>query len=427
MGEPLISVLVPLFNAREFIEECLHSIQRQSYMNFEVIVCDNGSKDDSLAVAREAVAGDLRFIFLSEPEPGIHRALGRALSVSRGEWITFLDNDDRYHPNRLEKTLQAVLEAGAVMGVCRARRINREGRPILGGDGSVSHTRRLDFMPAILPHLLSQYNHFNTLSNMLVHRRTLEARLPFPAEANLALDYYLALNVVGAGEPLVMITESLVDRRFHEKNVSRRYADMVVQVLPMLVAYDRQRPVLHPDIHRRVRTEIYVKAVQHLRRTGQVERIPGFFQEYLGTQIDSALYGFFQMAAQFHLKGADSVIFWSGDHPLADFMRGMVHGDVKDAAGWFLKAWKGSCGHFPEAANNWSVRMAASDPVGARQMLFEALKVKPSYMDALVNLHYLESAQLQSMKQTFWLSPPTLNHFIYHEAGMTLKPPDGET
>ncbi len=99
----LISILLPVFNAQQFLGDCLRSIQQQTYQNFEVVVVDDGSTDDSPRILSDFARQDPRFRVLPlSNNRGIVAALNHGLEHCQGEWIARMDADDIMQPQRLE-------------------------------------------------------------------------------------------------------------------------------------------------------------------------------------------------------------------------------------------------------------------------------------------------------------------------------------
>lgn len=98
----LISILLPVYNAQQFLWDCLRSIQRQTCENFEVVIVDDGSTDGTAAILKEVSDRDKRFRILSLPENrGIVAALNHGLETCRGDWVARMDADDIMFPERL--------------------------------------------------------------------------------------------------------------------------------------------------------------------------------------------------------------------------------------------------------------------------------------------------------------------------------------
>jgi glycosyltransferase involved in cell wall biosynthesis len=97
---PLVSVIIPCFNAARWIEETLRSVLNQSWKEMEVLVIDDGSKDASVAIAR--AVNDPRIQVYTQPNQGASAARNHGLRRARGDYIQYLDADDLLSPNKLE-------------------------------------------------------------------------------------------------------------------------------------------------------------------------------------------------------------------------------------------------------------------------------------------------------------------------------------
>ena len=105
-GAPLVSVIVPAFNAASTVLETLDSIRRQTMEDFEIIVIDDGSTDDTLA--RLHTFDDPRVRIFSYPNAGLATARNRGLERARGEFVSFIDSDDMWTPDKLELQVKAL-------------------------------------------------------------------------------------------------------------------------------------------------------------------------------------------------------------------------------------------------------------------------------------------------------------------------------
>jgi glycosyltransferase involved in cell wall biosynthesis len=96
---PLISIIMATYNRAAYIEEALESIKRQTFRDFEIIVVDDGSTDDTREIMKKYE--DARYIYLDHV--GIAGARNTAVKVARGKWIAFLDSDDLWMEDKLQK------------------------------------------------------------------------------------------------------------------------------------------------------------------------------------------------------------------------------------------------------------------------------------------------------------------------------------
>ena len=106
-AEPLCSVIVANYNYARFLGAMIVSVQRQTYSSFELIVCDDGSTDNSVAVLNEWQANEPRLQVITQPNGGMASAWNRCFAASRGEIVCVLDADDEMHPQRLQQIVEA--------------------------------------------------------------------------------------------------------------------------------------------------------------------------------------------------------------------------------------------------------------------------------------------------------------------------------
>jgi len=124
---PTISVIVPVFNVQDHIGACLESLRDQSFSDFEAIVVDDGSTDDSPARMRAAIAQDPRFRVIHQENRGLSGARNTGLEVARGTFIAFLDGDDRYDPEFLAQMHAALENSEADWVACGLRNMHADG------------------------------------------------------------------------------------------------------------------------------------------------------------------------------------------------------------------------------------------------------------------------------------------------------------
>jgi glycosyltransferase involved in cell wall biosynthesis len=128
---PLVSVVMPSFNSADTIEATLRSVVAQTYPAFEIIVVDDGSSDDTVARAR-AVPSERPILVEAEGRnQGAPRARNRGAELAKGEFLAFLDSDDSWSPDKLERQVQAMLAAPeAVLCFTQIRHDDHLGREI---------------------------------------------------------------------------------------------------------------------------------------------------------------------------------------------------------------------------------------------------------------------------------------------------------
>ncbi|MGN0537058.1 MAG: glycosyltransferase family 2 protein [Acutalibacteraceae bacterium] len=117
-SKPIISILVPIYNVEKYLDRCLKSIQNQSFTDFEVIMINDGSQDNSGKIARKYAEEDKRFILVNQENIGMSKSRNKAYSMSRGDYISLIDSDDYVAPDFLAEMYSAAKKSGADVTVC---------------------------------------------------------------------------------------------------------------------------------------------------------------------------------------------------------------------------------------------------------------------------------------------------------------------
>lgn len=113
---PQISVIIPIYNAGRYLRQCLESIAGQTFRDFEVIMVNDGSTDDSAGICKDFCQRDARFLYINKENGGVSSARNRGLKEAKGEFVSFIDADDELFPSSLE-TLVGLMEGQAAVSI----------------------------------------------------------------------------------------------------------------------------------------------------------------------------------------------------------------------------------------------------------------------------------------------------------------------
>lgn len=131
--EPLVSIIVPSYNHEKFIGDAIESLLNQTYKNFEIIVVDDGSDDESLKIIKKFEDKN-NFFYSSQTNQGICRTLNRAIKeFSKGEYISLIASDDIWHLSKLEFQVKEILK-NPLSELCYSQAIKfSQDQKIMGG------------------------------------------------------------------------------------------------------------------------------------------------------------------------------------------------------------------------------------------------------------------------------------------------------
>ncbi|CAD7289460.1 Undecaprenyl-phosphate 4-deoxy-4-formamido-L-arabinose transferase [Campylobacter majalis] len=133
MGDVLISVVMPVYNAQKYLDEAIQSILNQTYKNFEFIIINDGSSDESLNIIQKYKKQDERIVLINRQNKGLVYSLNEGIKISKGKFIARMDADDISLNNRLELQLKFMLENN--LDICGGDFVYMDEN---GGDISIS-------------------------------------------------------------------------------------------------------------------------------------------------------------------------------------------------------------------------------------------------------------------------------------------------
>lgn len=122
-----ISIVIPVYNIEKYLKECLDSIINQTFKDFEAICVNDGSKDSSLEILNEYAKKDSRFKIITQENAGSGAARNKGLSHAQGKYVQFLDGDDYFELEMLEKLYNLAEKHQADVAVCSSRKVDDEG------------------------------------------------------------------------------------------------------------------------------------------------------------------------------------------------------------------------------------------------------------------------------------------------------------
>ena len=130
MSTPKVSIIVPVYNLADYIENTVVSLLAQTYQNIEIILIDDGSKDASLSIIERFAASDDRIVYTSQANGGAAKVRNAGLALATGEFVTFVDGDDMLSPNTIADNIGHFSDDKVDWVAFSIKRVNAEGQYI---------------------------------------------------------------------------------------------------------------------------------------------------------------------------------------------------------------------------------------------------------------------------------------------------------
>lgn len=208
MIEDLVSIITPAYKARSYVSETIRSVQGQEYQNWEMLIVDDGSPDDTADIVEAHARQDPRVRLIRQTNAGPAMARQKALEHAKGDFIAFLDSDDLWLPDKLKTQMAFMTAHGAVLSFTGFRRINADG----------SQTGRQIHVPATLDYQTLLGNTAIATSTVIIDRRKSG---PFSMTKTYYDDFVLWLGILKRGHRALGLDQDLMRYRVLGLSVSR--------------------------------------------------------------------------------------------------------------------------------------------------------------------------------------------------------------
>jgi alpha-1,3-rhamnosyltransferase len=264
---PLVSVIVPCFNHEKYITECIDSIMNQSYTNFELVVIDDGSKDDSFKVLKE-LKKKYNFNLIHQKNHGLSATLNRGIKeFSNGKYITFCASDDYWSLDKLEKQVE-FMEKNQEFPMCYGNTyyINTNSVPVIQKDKNFRGGWLFDDIFTYKIHPPVNY----------MYRAKIFKEVGYYNESMYAEDYYMNLKIASRF-PIGYLNEYLSYYRINFKKYDIKAIHLIVNShLKTIEEYKSNH------LYKKAKTAAYLNKFDWLAgfRKSKIEAFKTLFQCY---------------------------------------------------------------------------------------------------------------------------------------------------
>ena len=195
MDQPLVSIIVPVYNIAPYLERCLNSLRGQTWQALEVWLVDDGSTDSSLAICRAAEAADSRFHVIHQDNAGVSQARNAALERATGKDLHFAVGDDYLPPDATETLVRNAEAAGADLVIAHFYRVTGDHQAQRGHIKDYRIMTRQEFAGEMMKAPSNFY--YGVLWNKLFRRRIVEQHhLRFEKDIHWCEDFLFNLEYI---------------------------------------------------------------------------------------------------------------------------------------------------------------------------------------------------------------------------------------
>lgn len=223
----LVSIVVPLYNGEDFIKSTIYTVFKQTYRNWELVIVDDCSTDNSYKIVNDLARGDSRIrLFKQSSNQGAANARNRAVKESRGKYIAFLDSDDIWNKDKLEKQLNFMEKYNYPITCTYYGKINEDGK-------NLNHTMKS-------PQKIS-YNYLLTHgigNSTVIYDQEYVGKTYIP-NIRKRNDYLMWLKIIKKTEYIHCLPKELAFHRLRENSISSKKLGLVKYQWRIYRKYER--------------------------------------------------------------------------------------------------------------------------------------------------------------------------------------------
>lgn len=197
----VVSIIIPIYNAEAYLLATLHSIQRQTYKNWEAICVDDGSSDSSQKIVRLFTESDNRFTLLTQKNEGPGAARNKGLSAISGKYVMFQDSDDLLHPVALEYMVAEADQSEADVAICGYTEISENAEQL---ESFFFTPAKTEIYTDLLPERLDNWKKFRGHPWGKLYKSPILSGIDFP-DLLSAEDVYFTIDVFTKANKVIYV------------------------------------------------------------------------------------------------------------------------------------------------------------------------------------------------------------------------------
>ena len=203
---PIVSVIVPVYNAEQYLEGCIKSLLFQTLSDIEIIIVNDGSTDLSSEICKKYLLVDSRIKYIEQKNQGVSIARNQGKKVANGEFVIFVDADDEIAENMLEKLYNDAISNDADIAICSIQRISDKSE-VVEIDSTVSEITIYDKVDALKCYLVESKFEIGVWNKLF--RKTLIDSIEFYSGKKMNEDKFFAFEAICSSKRVIFRNEGL--------------------------------------------------------------------------------------------------------------------------------------------------------------------------------------------------------------------------
>lgn len=304
--EPLISIIIPVYNAEKYLMECIESVICQTYRNLEILLIDDGSKDDSFKICDEYAQKDKRIKVVHKENGGVSSARNLGLDLANGEYITFVDSDDMVDKKYVECLYKEIEKNKSDLVFCGYGMYN--GSKLKPIKEEIPQTLKVDFYSnsfiEFCCRILSRNNSIFASVWRVLYQKKIVAQIRFNENIKVSEDMVFILCALKNATTIASIEIPLYLYRVNEESVTHNYKYNFLK--SQLALYDEIKEFCGYFENKKIKRyfEVFIAYLCYHSFSNEIKnRGNSLFKKNIETIKDSVLYSYFSLRNGLRTKG----------------------------------------------------------------------------------------------------------------------------
>ena len=232
--EELVSIVIPIYNVEQYLEECIKSVIMQTYTTLQIILVDDGSTDNSGEIADNFVKEDKRIQVIHKKNGGLSDARNYGIELATGKYITFIDSDDYVENTYIEKLYNAIKKNNTKVSQCNISKVNNQNEVIEEIGYNVNEVKNTKKM---LKEIYSQHWIENTVVWNKMYLTELFKDIRYPI-GKIHEDEFITYKILYNVKEIALVNEHLYNYRENVNSITRR--KFTLSKLDILEAFEER-------------------------------------------------------------------------------------------------------------------------------------------------------------------------------------------
>lgn len=273
---PLISLIIPSYNAKQTLGKCLHSVIQQSYSNLEIIIIDDGSTDETYKIYDDFQSKDQRIKVFKQDNSGVSRARNNGVKTATGEYICFVDSDDWVESDYCSELYHSLINEDADISIVEASYEDEHGNIVF--NKAVSEEKVIDGRRALA--LLLEDHVIQSHPWGKLYKTSLFKNVDFPESLKCFEDYSTLFKIFDKALKVVRSNEKLYHYIQHDDSLSHNLSpetayQFYLSIMEVFEFWQSKAPFKNQgEITKNIIRKLLMVLKRILRNTAKEEMIP---------------------------------------------------------------------------------------------------------------------------------------------------------